>query len=152
MAIATDNVDAELVDRPQRWDISFIRHFMLVFGVLSSVFDYLTFGVLMLILHATPEQFRTGWFVESVISASLVVLTIRSRRPFFRSRPGWMLQSATLAIVAVTLIIPYSPLAGVLGFTRLPAHFVVVMLAIVAAYLLSAEMIKRVFYRRWAAS
>ncbi len=151
MAIATDSVDTELVDQPRRWDIRFIRRFMLVFGVLSSVFDFLTFGVLMLILHATPEQFRTGWFVESVVSASLVVLVIRSRRPFFRSRPGWMLQAATFAIVAVTLIIPYSPLAGLLGFTPLPAHFVVVMLVIVAAYLFSAEMVKRVFHKRWAA-
>jgi Mg2+-importing ATPase len=152
MAIATDSVDAELVDQPRRWDIRFIRRFMLVFGILSSVFDYLTFGVLMLILHATPEQFRTGWFVESVISAALVVLAIRSRRPFFRSRPGRMLQVATFAIVAVTLIIPYSPLAGVLGFTPLPARFVLVLLAIVAAYLLSAEIVKRVFYQRWAAA
>jgi Mg2+-importing ATPase len=152
MAIATDSVDADLVQQPRRWDIRFIRRFMLVFGVLSSVFDYLTFGVLMLILHATPEQFRTGWFVESVISAALVVLVIRSRRPFFRSRPGWMLQAATFAMVAVTLIIPYSPLAGVLGFAPLPARFVVIMLAIVAAYLLSAEMVKRVFHQRWATS
>ncbi|MBU0640456.1 MAG: cation transporting ATPase C-terminal domain-containing protein [Planctomycetes bacterium] len=152
MAIATDSVDPELVDQPRRWDIRFIRRFMLVFGVLSSVFDFLTFGVLMLILHATPEQFRTGWFVESVLSAALVVLVIRSRRPFFRSRPGWMLQAATFAIVAVTLIIPYSRLAGVLGFTPLPARFVVVMLGIVAVYLFSAEMVKRVFYQRRAAS
>jgi Mg2+-importing ATPase len=81
-----------------------------------------------------------------------VVLVIRGRRPFFRSRPGWMLQAATFAMVAVTLIIPYSPLASVLGFAPLPACFVVVMLVIVAAYLFSAEMVKRLFYQRRAAS
>ena len=87
MTIATDSVDPELVDQPRRWDIHFIRKFMIVFGLLSSVFDYLTFGVLHWLLQATPEQFRTGWFQESVISAALIVLVIRSRRPFYRSRP-----------------------------------------------------------------
>ena len=88
MTIATDSVDREMVDQPRRWDIAVIRNFMMTFGLVSSVFDYLTFGVLLLVLHATQAQFRTGWFVESVISASLIVLVIRTRRPFFRSRPA----------------------------------------------------------------
>jgi len=86
MTIATDSVDRELVEKPRRWNIQFIRNFMLTFGILSSVFDYLTFGVLLLILHASTDQFRTGWFIESVISASITVLVIRTRRPFFRSK------------------------------------------------------------------
>ena len=88
MTIATDSVDRELVEKPRRWNIQFIRSFMLTFGILSSVFDYLTFAVLLLILHATTDQFRTGWFLESVISASVTVLVIRTRKPFFRSKPG----------------------------------------------------------------
>ena len=110
MTIATDNVDKEMVERPRRWDIKFIRNFMMTFGILSSVFDYLTFGVLLFILHATTDQFRTGWFLESVISASLIVLVVRSRRPFFKSSPGKYLLMATLLIVGVTLIFPYTPL------------------------------------------
>ena len=88
MAIATDNVDKELVESPRRWNMRFIRNFMMTFGLLSSLFDYLTFGVLLFILHASPEEFRTGWFAESVVSASLVVLVVRTRGPFFKSRPG----------------------------------------------------------------
>ena len=88
MTIATDSVDSEMVDYPRRWDIKAIRKFMITFGLVSSVFDYLTFGVLLLILQATQDQFRTGWFLESVISASLIVLVIRSRNPFFKSRPA----------------------------------------------------------------
>ena len=88
MTIASDNVDPEMVAVPRRWDIRFIRRFMLVFGLLSSVFDYATFGVLLLVLHASPAEFRTGWFIESVASASLVVLVIRTRRPLFRSAPA----------------------------------------------------------------
>ena len=88
MTIATDRVDNEMVDYPRRWDIKAIRKFMMTFGLVSSVFDYLTFGALLLILHATQDQFRTGWFLESVISASLIVLVIRSRKPFFKSRPS----------------------------------------------------------------
>ena len=148
MAIASDSVDTELVERPRRWDIRAIRRFMWVFGILSSVFDYLTFGVLLLLLRATPEQFRTGWFIESVISASLVVLTIRSRRPFFRSKPGYLLQWATFLVVLATVVLPYSPFAGLVGLTPLPIHFVAAMLAIVAAYLLSAEFCKRAYHAR----
>src|SRR5208282_3251868 len=88
MTIATDNVDNEMIDYPRRWNIKAIRKFMITFGLLSSVFDYLTFGLLLIMLHVTQDQFRTGWFLESVISASLIVLVIRSRKPFFRSRPG----------------------------------------------------------------
>ncbi len=148
MAIASDSVDAEQVEQPRRWDLRSIRRFMWVFGILSSVFDYFTFGVLLLLLRATPEQFRTGWLIESVISASLVVLIIRSRRPFFRSKPGVLLQVATFLIVVATLWLPYSPLASVLNLVPLPIHYLLAMLGIVAAYLLTAELCKRVYYFR----
>jgi Mg2+-importing ATPase len=145
--IASDNVDTEMVMQPRRWNIRFIQQFMLTFGILSSLFDYLTFGALLWFFHASESQFRTGWFMESVISASLIVLVIRSRRPLLRSRPGRNLFLATLSIVALTLILPFTPLDQILGFTRLPASFILGILAIVIAYILAAEFAKRMFYR-----
>ncbi len=148
MTIATDNVDAEMVEQPRRWDIRFIRNFMLTFGLVSSVFDYLTFGVLLLFLHATPQQFRTGWFLESVISASLIVLVIRTRKPFFKSRPGRQLLLATLTIVAATIVLPYTPLRTILGFAPMPLPFLGVLVTILALYIGAAELAKKAFYRR----
>lgn len=147
MTIATDRVDRELVNQPRRMNIKFIRNFMLVFGLLSSVFDYLTFAALLLLLHANPAQFRTGWFMESVISASMIVLVIRTRQSILKSKPGKYLLTATLAIVGVTLLIPYTPLAGLLGFQSLPVEFLLVLAAIVGLYILCAENVKRVFYQ-----
>ena len=148
MTIATDSVDRELVEKPRRWNIQFIRNFMLTFGILSSVFDYLTFGVLLLILHATTDQFRTGWFLESVISASITVLVIRTRKSFFRSKPGKYLLMATLLIVGVTILFPFTPLAGLLGFQPLPMTILLVIGMIVVLYILAAEIAKRSFYKR----
>ena len=148
MTIATDSVDGEMVDHPRRWDIGFIRNFMLVFGILSSIFDILTFGALFYILHATPGQFRTGWFMESVISASLIVLVIRTKKPFFRSKPGKYLSAATLLIVAGALFFPFIPIGNVFGFSQLPILFLILMVVIVAFYIISAELVKAVFYRR----
>jgi Mg2+-importing ATPase len=104
--------------------------------------------VLLLILHATTDQFRTGWFLESVISASVTVLVIRTRKPFFRSKPGKYLLMATLLIVAVTILFPFTPLAGLLGFHPLPVSILLVIGMIVVAYMISAEMTKRSFYKR----
>jgi Mg2+-importing ATPase len=148
MTIATDSVDREMVDQPRRWDIGFIRKFMLTFGFVSSVFDYLTFGALLFILKAGTEEFRTGWFLESVISASVIVLVIRSRKPFFRSRPGRYLLAATLLTVCMTLIFPVLPLGRVFGFTPLPWAFLLVLGGIVALYVLAAEAAKKAFYAR----
>jgi Mg2+-importing ATPase len=146
--ISTDSVDDEMVARPRRWNIQFIRTFMLTFGLLSSVFDYLTFGVLLGVLHAGVAQFRTGWFLESVTSATLIVLVIRSERPFFRSRPSRPLLTATLVIDAITLTLPYTPVAGVLGFQALPVQFLGLMALIVALYIAAAELVKHLFYQR----
>ena len=148
LTIATDRVDREQVSQPRRWDIRFIRKFMLVFGLLSSVFDYLTFGVLLLLLHADPAQFRTGWFMESVISASMIVLSIRTHQSILHSKPSRSLLLSTLAIVGVTLIIPYTPLADLLGFQALPTEFLLVLAAIIGLYIFCAETVKRSFYRQ----
>jgi P-type Mg2+ transporter len=146
--IATDSVDEEWIAKPRRWNIRFIRNFMFVFGLTSSIFDYATFGTLLWLLHASEDQFRTGWFVESVISASLIVLVIRTRRPFFQSRPGKQLAIATLLIVAVTLLLPLTPLAGPLAFVLPPPVFLGVLVVIVAFYVAAAEIAKRMFYAR----
>jgi len=148
MTIATDNVDDEMVNYPRRWDIKAIRKFMITFGIVSSVFDYLTFGLLLLILHASQVQFRTGWFLESVISASLIVLVIRTRKPFFRSQPGKYLLVATLSIFAVTLILPFTPLADIFGFSPLPIHFILLIGLIILLYIFTAEAVKKFFYKR----
>jgi len=147
MTIAADRVDGEMIDLPRRWDIGFIRRFMVVFGVISSLFDFLTFGVLIWLLRATPTQFRTGWFVESVVSASMIVLVVRTRRRFFQSRPGRPLLITTLLVAAFTLLLPYLPLATLLGFEPLPPLFLVALAAIVLFYMITAEAAKAAFYR-----
>jgi len=148
MTIATDRVDSEMVDHPLRWNIKAIRQFMITFGMVSSLFDYLTFGALLTILDATQVQFRTGWFIESVVSASLIVLVIRSRRHFFKSRPGKYLLTATLSVVVVTLVSPFTPLAEIFGFSPLPISFLILIGIIVFLYMVTAEMAKTIFYKR----
>jgi Mg2+-importing ATPase len=152
--IATDHVDPEMLDEPKRWDIQFIRRFMVVFGLLSSVFDFATFGVLMLLLHnshltstAYAQTFRTGWFVESVISASMVVLVIRTRRFFLKSRPSKYLFWTTIAIAVVVIALPYTPLGKIFGFRPIPPYFYPLLLGIMILYIGSAELAKRLFYK-----
>jgi Mg2+-importing ATPase len=146
--IGTDNVDDEMVERPRRWNVPFIRNFMIVFGILSSVFDYLAFGVLLLVYKSPMTLFRTGWFVESVISASLIVLVVRSRGPFFKSSPGKYLLITTLLIVGVTLVLPFTLLGRLFGFASLPISVLIMMVTIVVLYLISGEVVKRIFYKR----
>jgi Mg2+-importing ATPase len=148
MTIATDNVDNEMLNYPRRWDIKAIRKFMMTFGLISSIFDYLTFGVLLFIYKATPDIFRTGWFLESVISASMIVLVIRSRKPFFRSKPGKYLLVATISVAIVTLILPYTPFAGLFGFVPLPVPMLLLLGIVVVLYIILTEFVKKIFYKR----
>ncbi|PWB74017.1 MAG: magnesium-translocating P-type ATPase [Anaerolineales bacterium] len=148
MTIASDNVDDVLVEKPRRWDIGFIRHFMLVFGPLSSFFDFATFAVLLWLMKANEAIFHTGWFIESVLSAGVVVFAVRTRLPFMRSQPSRAMLGMTLAVIAVTLALPYSPVAGLLGFAPLPPLYLFLIFGIVALYFLSAELTKRWFYAR----
>jgi len=148
MAIATDRVDAIAVNQPHKWDIKFIKRFMIVFGLISSVFDYLTFAVLLYWMHANEQVFQTGWFMESIISATLIVLVVRTRLPFFKSLPGKYLTTATLLVIVFALLFPYLPFASILGFVKMPLSFYGWMLAIVAAYIISAEFAKSIFFSR----
>jgi Mg2+-importing ATPase len=147
MAIATDKVDDINIQSPQRWDLGFIRRFMVIFGLLSSVFDYLTFGLLLFIMHSKEKAFQTGWFTESVISAILIVLVVRTKLPFFKSLPGKLLSVATILVLIFVLFIPALPIANWLGFSSLPLAYYWWMLLIVGLYLFSAELAKRWFYR-----
>lgn len=146
MTIAGDSVDDEMINRPRKWDIKFIRNFMAIFGVISSVFDYMTFGVLLFLFKAPMEEFRTGWFVESVVSAVLVILVVRTRRPFIRSRPGKYLAVSILLIACAAVYLPYSPLAGIFGFKPLPWTLLAAIGVIVVLYVLTAEAAKKIFY------
>ncbi len=152
-ALPTDNVDPEVELEPARWDVHAIERFMLIFGPVSSVFDFATFGLLLLVLGLNEESFHTGWFVESLFSQILVVLVIRTRRsPFWRSRPSPQLVVAIVIALAVTTILPISPLGPVLGFTPLPLVFWPLLAAIVAAYLALVEVMKRLFETRVTAA
>jgi len=147
MAIATDNVDSKFIEKPHRWNITFIKKFMLTFGLVSSIFDYMTFMALLFISHSPMVEFRTGWFTESVISAAIIVLVIRSRKFFMASNPGRHLVYATAAITVATLTLPFTPLAEVLGFARLPIEVLILIFGIVLFYILTAELVKKIFYR-----
>jgi Mg2+-importing ATPase len=147
VGIAGDSVDSELVARPRRWDMRFIGRFMVEFGFLSSLFDLLTFGALLLLFAAPPELFRTGWFVESLLTELVIALVVRTRRPLLRSRPGTVLLASSLAVAALTVALPYLPHAGLLGFTPLPLPLVATLIGITFLYVLAAEAAKTRFYR-----
>ncbi len=149
LTIASDNVDREMVDRPHRWDIKFIRRFMITFGLVSSAFDYLTFGLLLLVFQVSQDVFRSGWFIESVMTELLIMLVIRTQRPFFQSKPGKGLFYSTLAVLIITLALPFIPgLNTLLGFAPIPAGLMLALIGITAIYILMNEIAKRIFYRR----
>ncbi|HZO94160.1 MAG TPA: magnesium-translocating P-type ATPase [Candidatus Baltobacteraceae bacterium] len=152
MAIPTDRVDDTQLRRPAHWDMGFIERFMAVFGPISSVFDFATFAVMLLLFHAGEALFRTGWFVESLATQSLVIFLIRTRRvPFFASRPSPQLLASTLSVVAVAVALPSTPLARWIGFVPLPGAFFAVLCGLVAAYLGLIEIAKALFFRRESA-
>jgi len=148
MTIPTDNVDEEQLQRPAHWDTGFIRRFMIFFGPISSIFDFATFGIMIWVFNAHAPLFRSGWFVESLATQSLIIFAIRTRRvPFFRSRSSTPLALATLICVAIGIVLPFSPLAHVLGFTALPAGFLGALAAMILIYLVLVELGKQRFYR-----
>jgi Mg2+-importing ATPase len=151
IGIADDAVDRELVEKPRRWNMKFLGRFMVEFGLLSSVFDFITFGMMLWGFAAGPELFRTGWFVESLLTELVIALVVRTRRPFWRSRPGTLLLWSSVAVVLLTFAIPFLPGAGLIGFTPLPAGVMLALAAIVGLYVASTEGLKKSFYRRHGA-
>ena len=147
MAIPSDRVDAEVVARPAAWDIAFVRRFMAVFGPVSSIFDFLTFFVMLVILNAGHSEFRSGWFVESLATQTLVIFVIRTRRvPFLRSRPSPAMIALPIACATIGAALPFTPLAHVLGFASLPLAFFLILLGMIAAYIVLVELVKARFY------
>ena len=147
LAIPTDNVDEDQLQAPSHWNIAFIRRFMLTFGPISSLFDFLTFGLMLGVLHAGATEFRTGWFVESLATQTLIIFAIRTRMvPFFRSRASLPLTITSFTVVALGVAITISPLAGPLGFTALPLRFFGALAAFVLVYLVLVEVTKKWFY------
>ena len=146
MAISTDAVDAELVEKPKPWDVRFIRNFMILFGVISSLFDFLTFAVLLLVLRTSPEQFRTAWFIESVMTEVLIIMVMRTSKPFYKSMPSRPLLYAMILVLLLTLALPYTPLNGVLGLTPLSASWLMVLGLITCLYGAVSEMAKKLLH------
>lgn len=146
MALATDNVDPEAAQRPVKWDLPRIRRFMLVFGLLNSLADYLTFGVLLFWFHANEPLFRTGWFIENVVSAALIVLAIRTKRSIFRSKPGRLLTFAVFSISILVPFLPYTPFGKLFGLTPIPLSFYWALAAIIAVYIIAVEITKKLFF------
>lgn len=147
LAIPTDRVDEEQLHAPSHWNVAFIRRFMLIFGPISSLFDFLTFGLMLGVLHAGAVEFRTGWFVESLATQTLIIFAIRTRKvPFIRSRPSALLAITTITVVAVGVVLTISPLTHTLGFTPLPWQFYGVLGAFVISYLVLVELAKMMFY------
>jgi len=147
--ITTDNVDQEYVERPKRWDISFIRRFMVSLGPVSSLFDFLTFFMMLIVFNASASLFQTAWFIESLCSQTLVVFVIRSKRtPFYKSKPSKFLLASSLGIIGFAIILPFTPLGSLFGFVPPPPAFFAALAIILGAYLLLADVIKRWFYKR----
>lgn len=151
LTIPTDHVDSEYLKTPHRWDMHFVRQFMLFFGPVSSIFDYLTFGVMLFVFAAPAALFQTAWFLESISTQSLVIFVIRTRRtPFYRSHPSKPLIVSTLATVIVPMILPFTPLGPLIGLVVPPVTFYIALAIFIAAYLALAEGLKNFFYRRIA--
>jgi len=146
LTIASDHVDEEQLARPKRWDVGLIRRFMVVFGIQSSVFDYLTFGILLLLFKAGEKTFQTGWFVESVLTEILALLLIRTIRPFFKSRPSPWLLWTSLATASLALIFPYLPVAAKIGLQPLPFSLLACMIGLAVLYGLLLETTKKKFF------
>lgn len=146
--IAGDNVDPEWVTKPRRWDTRFISRYMVLFGLVSSIFDFLTFGTLIFLFHATPEEFRTGWFIESLLNELVIALVVRTRRVFFRSRPGNLLLVSTIVVIGITLVLPYLPSNSLLGFVPLAAPLMLMMIGLTLLYVVVTELAKKYFYAR----
>lgn len=143
VTIPTDNVDPSFIRKPRRWDIGIIRKFMLYIGPISSVYDFLTFYIMLKVFHASEALFHTGWFVESLATQALVLFVIRTASNPFRSRPSLPLTITTLGVVAIGLLLPFTPLSDILGFTPLPGKYFLFLAAMTVTYLFFVEVVKR---------
>jgi Mg2+-importing ATPase len=147
MTIASDSVDPEAVAAPRRWDIKRLRNFMLIFGLISSAFDYITFGVLLLWLKSGEELFHSGWFVLSILTELMLLLVMRTQKPFFKSKPAPALLLSTIGVAALTLILPYLPVASILSISPIPPMILLAMIGIALLYIVATEIAKHFFFK-----
>ncbi|PLP97885.1 magnesium-translocating P-type ATPase [Cupriavidus pauculus] len=152
LPIPLDRVDDDYLSHPRHWDMNFIRNFMLIIGPVSSIFDFLTFYIMLTVFHAGERLFHTGWFIESMATQVLVIFIIRTRRNPFRSYPNPWLIACSLAVVAVAVLLPFTPAGVHLGFVAPPAIFFLILAAMLLFYLLAVEGMKQWFFRRFAAA
>ncbi|MDE2026284.1 MAG: cation transporting ATPase C-terminal domain-containing protein, partial [Patescibacteria group bacterium] len=151
LSIPSDNVDHESLLKPRHWNINFIRNYMIFFGPISSLYDFLTFGVMIYIFHAQGALFQTGWFIESMATEILVVFVIRtSRTPFFLSKPSKWLFGTCVGIVGISLLIPFSPLRHALGFMSPPPLYFMILIVLVTTYLVLVETLKKIFLKKYS--
>ena len=149
--IPTDNVDESYISTPKKWDIEFIKKFILVFGPISSLFDFITFFILLFIFSADASLFQTAWFMESICTQTLVIFVIRTRVvPFYTSRPSRLLALSTVLIVAIACILPFTVIGSIFGFVQPPLSFFAVLAGLVIGYILMVELVKCWFYRRYS--
>ncbi|MEI6533145.1 MAG: magnesium-translocating P-type ATPase [Candidatus Roizmanbacteria bacterium] len=151
ITIPSDNVDPESLIKPRHWDIDFIKNYMLFFGPLSSLYDFLTFGVMMYMFHANAKLFQTGWFIESLLTQVLIVFVIRtSRSPFYKSAPGKWLFFTCITVCLTAIILPFTPIGQSLGFVPPPIEYFVVLVILVSTYLLLVEYVKNKFLKKYS--
>ena len=149
MPIPLDEVDSEITEKPEHWDMHFIRNFMLVLGPVSSIFDFLTFGLLLLVFHANEALFQTGWFIESLATQVLVIFVLRTRRNPLKSRPHRLLATTSVVVVVLAVVLPFTPLGAWFGFVPPSAAFLLAIAGLTVSYLLLAQSAKWAFYRLW---
>lgn len=149
LTLPSDNVDSESLVKPRHWDINFIKNYMIFFGPISSLYDFLTYGLMFYYFKANASLFQTGWFVESLATQVLVVFVIRTSRPFYKSQPGKWLTLTCLLIVLIAVIIPFTPLSTSLGFTKLPLVYFIFLFLFVGTYLLMVEKLKSRFLLKY---
>ena len=151
LPIPLDRVDDDYLSHPRHWDMNFIRNFMLIIGPVSSIFDFLTFFIMLAVFHAGEALFHTGWFIESMATQVLVIFIIRTRKNPFKSRPNPWLIACSLTVVAVAVLLPFTPAGTYLGFVAPPAFFFLILVVMLIAYLLAVELMKQWFFRHFAA-
>jgi Mg2+-importing ATPase len=153
LTLPTDNVDQTQIQQPQRLQASFIRNFMLAFGPVSSIFDFLTFFVMIYVFKATAPLFQTAWFIESLFTQTLVIFVIRTKKiPFYRSKPSKFLLLNIAVILILALVLPFTVVGTFFSFVALPPRFLLMLAAFIVAYLGLVELMKIWFYRRYAAA
>jgi Mg2+-importing ATPase len=150
VAIPSDEVDEEYLQKARPWNVNYIKKFMIVIGPISSIFDFITFGVLWFMFHASESLFHTGWFLESLCTQTLVIYIIRTgKKPFIESKPSQFLMFTSIYIVTIGLFIPFTPLGKYFGFVAPPLSYFPVLAGIVGSYLLLVQIVKKLFIKKY---